>query len=461
MPLHQAMPPLQEALIAPPPVAARAVPELAGLGPDWVLVAGARLGADPIDMVLLHPRLGVALLQVAPRWTIDAPGRLRQRLDQARFGAIFNGHLPVVHRMVTPRDLPDLPRLLAEGFAGQPPLDLPAGDAWMRVVHRALLTGPMAMSEPRARRLRAAGRRKIRMAAGLGLAGVVAIATILVRTGGSAGPEPRRVLAVAITAADAAGVPQAGMPELPMMAAPAPAEELVAEPMPASEATGIMLAAQAVQAASPESWAAAPETLAAEPEALPDPPSVPVPIAPPADPQPLPVADLVPDAIPAPMPLLALAALVPTASPSPPAAPVLPPVAPPLASLPPAAPPLAHPLAMVPEAAPERLPAAPAIVAPPPAPARRAVADPAVLAALLRRGEALLALGDISGARRFFERVAEAGSAGGALAMGRTYDPVVLAELQAWSIGPDPVAAAGWYRRARELEAMAMTETQR
>lgn len=458
MPRHRAMPLLQDALIEPPPVAARAVPELAGLGPDWVLVAGARLAADPIDMVLLHPRLGVALLQVAPRWTIDAPGRLRQRLDQARFGAIFNGHLPVVHRMVTPRDLPDLPRLLAEGFAGQPPLNLPAGDAWMRVVHRALLTMPMP--EPRAPHLRAAGRRKLRMAAGLGLAGVVATATMLAQTGDSAGPEPRSVLAVAITAADAAGVPQAGMPDLPMVAPPASAENPVAGPIPAPEATGILLTARAVPVASSDPGAAATGTPAV-PESLPDPPSIPVPIAPSPDPQPLPVADPAPGAIPVPMPSLALAALVLAAFPSPPAAPVLAPVAPPLASLPPAAPPLAHPLAMVAEPVPERLPAAPAIVAPPPAPARRAAADPAVLAALLRRGEALLAIGDISGARRFFERVAEAGSAGGALAMGRTYDPTVLAELQAWSIGPDPVAAAGWYRRARELEAIAMTETQR
>ena len=86
------------------------------------------------------------------------------------------------------------------------------------------------------------------------------------------------------------------------------------------------------------------------------------------------------------------------------------------------------PVALVPAAALPGLPAAPALVAPPPAPARRAAADPAALAALLRRGEALLAIGDVSGARRFFERVAEAGDAAGARAMGRTYDPAVLGE---------------------------------
>lgn len=95
--------------------------------------------------------------------------------------------------------------------------------------------------------------------------------------------------------------------------------------------------------------------------------------------------------------------------------------------------------------------AAPAAAAPPAA--RRPPADPAALAALLRRGDALLALGDVSGARRFYERAAEAGSAAGARALGRTHDPAVLAELGVRGIRPDPEAAADWYRRAESLAA--------
>jgi TPR repeat protein len=104
-------------------------------------------------------------------------------------------------------------------------------------------------------------------------------------------------------------------------------------------------------------------------------------------------------------------------------------------------------------------PPPPASPAPSPAPAvatappRRPPADPALLAGLLRRGDALLALGDVSGARRFYERAAEAGSAAGARAAGRTHDPAVLAGLGARGIRPDPEAAAEWYRRADTLAA--------
>ncbi|WP_135468224.1 hypothetical protein [Crenalkalicoccus roseus] len=79
--------------------------------------------------------------------------------------------------------------------------------------------------------------------------------------------------------------------------------------------------------------------------------------------------------------------------------------------------------------------------------------DPAVTEALLRRGEALLALGDISAARRFFERAAAVGSAEAALAAGGTYDPAILRGLDARGILPDPALAAAWYRRAAALGA--------
>jgi hypothetical protein len=86
------------------------------------------------------------------------------------------------------------------------------------------------------------------------------------------------------------------------------------------------------------------------------------------------------------------------------------------------------------------------------APARPA-ANPALLAMLLRRGNGLLALGDVSGARRFYERAAESGSAEAAEAAARTYDPAAFAALGVLGIRPDPEAAAIWYRRAAALRA--------
>lgn len=69
----------------------------------------------------------------------------------------------------------------------------------------------------------------------------------------------------------------------------------------------------------------------------------------------------------------------------------------------------------------------------------------ALLAGLLRRGDALLALGDVSGAQRFYKRAAEPGSATGARAVGRTHDPAVLAALGVRGIRPDAAAASAWY----------------
>jgi TPR repeat protein len=70
---------------------------------------------------------------------------------------------------------------------------------------------------------------------------------------------------------------------------------------------------------------------------------------------------------------------------------------------------------------------------------------------LLRRGDASLALGDVSAARLLYERVAAGGDGRGATGAGKTYDPVFLLAIGARGIQGDPVAAANWYRRAIEL----------
>jgi hypothetical protein len=76
---------------------------------------------------------------------------------------------------------------------------------------------------------------------------------------------------------------------------------------------------------------------------------------------------------------------------------------------------------------------------------------PEVVAALMRRGDAMLAVGDISAARLLYERAALAGNAAAATAFGRTHDPEVLARIGARGIRADPAAAANWYRRAVTL----------
>lgn len=95
----------------------------------------------------------------------------------------------------------------------------------------------------------------------------------------------------------------------------------------------------------------------------------------------------------------------------------------------------------------------PAPPAPPPEPAQPAAAPPPTLpaqeiATLMARGDQLLATGDVAGARLFYERAAEGGSAAAATAAGKTYDPLFLADAHARFIRADPVAAARWYRKA-------------
>lgn len=76
---------------------------------------------------------------------------------------------------------------------------------------------------------------------------------------------------------------------------------------------------------------------------------------------------------------------------------------------------------------------------------------PAMLQALLRRGDDMLRSGDISAARRVYERAAFAGSREAMAAVGRTYDPAFLRSVGAIGIQGDTSTAAEWYQRAAAL----------
>jgi TPR repeat protein len=93
---------------------------------------------------------------------------------------------------------------------------------------------------------------------------------------------------------------------------------------------------------------------------------------------------------------------------------------------------------------PPAAPPAPLPAAIPPAPALSADE----LEALVTHGDELLATGDISAARLFYERAAQQGSASAATALGKTYDPLFLDEIRARGIRGDAAKAAQWYARA-------------
>jgi hypothetical protein len=70
---------------------------------------------------------------------------------------------------------------------------------------------------------------------------------------------------------------------------------------------------------------------------------------------------------------------------------------------------------------------------------------------LVKQGQEFIAVGDVAAARVLFRRAAEAGDAAAALAMGTTYDPLVLKRMGALGVTPDPYQARSWYERAKEF----------
>ncbi len=76
--------------------------------------------------------------------------------------------------------------------------------------------------------------------------------------------------------------------------------------------------------------------------------------------------------------------------------------------------------------------------------------EPDEVARLTRRGEDLLAQGDIAAARLMLVRAAEAQDARAAFALGATYDPAVLKQLGVVGFRPDVALARTWYEKAAQ-----------
>jgi hypothetical protein len=80
------------------------------------------------------------------------------------------------------------------------------------------------------------------------------------------------------------------------------------------------------------------------------------------------------------------------------------------------------------------------------------------IAALVARGDAALATGDVASARLFYEHAADSGEARAAVRMGETFDPLFLGQARLRGVSGDLGMALFWYRRARDLGA---TEVER
>jgi hypothetical protein len=108
----------------------------------------------------------------------------------------------------------------------------------------------------------------------------------------------------------------------------------------------------------------------------------------------------------------------------------------------------------------EAMPAPAAAPQPTTAPPRTdaAAAPPASLslesdeiAMLLKRGKDAFSTGDLAAARLLLRRAAEAGSAEAALALGATFDPLIIRRLGAIGAAPDAAQARQWYQKAVAL----------
>jgi len=99
----------------------------------------------------------------------------------------------------------------------------------------------------------------------------------------------------------------------------------------------------------------------------------------------------------------------------------------------------------------------PAPLPPTPSSANQHLSPPEI-AALVTRGDGFLSAGDITSARLFYERAADAGSGSAALRLGATFDPGFLNRAGVRGIPSDLEQAASWYRRARQLGDAAAAE---
>ena len=268
--------------------------------------------------------------------------------------------------------------------------------------------------------------------------------------------EPQAPRAVMPQAGQLPAVPVAASATTPTEPQAPPAAMPPAAPVPAMPTQGLVAAASAATPIEPQ----APQAAVPPAPPLPATPTQGL-VAPSAATSTEPQAPqaAMPPAAPVPsMPTQGLAAAALAATPTEPQAPqaAVPP-APPLPATPtqaaiPPAPPLPAVPMQGPMAASAATPTALQAAMPSAAPAQQQVTAERTMAELYAaRGDDMLEIRNLSAARRFYETAANAGSGRAAMALGRTYDPAFLSQMQVIGLRPDPVLAATWYRRAAEL----------
>jgi hypothetical protein len=122
---------------------------LAALPDPWTLLRQRRIGGDqaePIEVVLVHPEIGVALVDEAPRDPAPAARRLRDYLDGQRFGEFFAGDLPIVTLSVAAEDFETVGEQLAAAFEAAPRLSVADADWADAVIELLMVPDDLAMA---------------------------------------------------------------------------------------------------------------------------------------------------------------------------------------------------------------------------------------------------------------------------------------------------------------------------
>jgi len=148
-----------------PPAADAAPPPAEGTPPlpaGWCALAGVSLPGDgiwkpaPGRLVLLHPKIGAALIEPRGQALPDGDRQLYRALGGEMLERVFAGHLPVVQVVVDRRDLRRLESLITQAFAARPRLSLRGGRAWVGLA-RTRLQGETVPAPAPAGSIRASG----------------------------------------------------------------------------------------------------------------------------------------------------------------------------------------------------------------------------------------------------------------------------------------------------------------
>jgi hypothetical protein len=121
---------------------------LAALPDPWTLLRHRRIGdeqAESVEVVLVHPEIGIALVDEAPRDPDSSVRRLREYLDGQRFGEFFQGDLPIVALSIAPDALETSGEQLAAAFEAAPRLSIADADWADAVIELLMVPDDLAM----------------------------------------------------------------------------------------------------------------------------------------------------------------------------------------------------------------------------------------------------------------------------------------------------------------------------